>query len=81
MTDATPLIHLSAALADLVAKAAPSVVSVRSYRSQSSGFVWRPGLIVTPDEALSEDGEITVEVPGGDSGPGRPGGRAPPTPR
>jgi S1-C subfamily serine protease len=79
MTDATPLIHLSAALADLVAKAAPSVVSVRSYRSQSSGFVWRPGLIVTPDEALSEDGEITVEVPGGDSGPARPVGRDPTT--
>jgi len=79
MTDATPLIHLSAALADLVAKAAPSVVSVRSYRSQSTGFVWRPGLIVTPDEALSEDGEITVAVPGGDSVSAQLVGRDPAT--
>ena len=71
--------HLSAALADLVAKAAPSVVSVRSYRSQSTGFVWRPGLIVTPDEALSEDGEITVAVPGGDSVSAQLVGRDPAT--
>ena len=68
MTDVNaPPIHLSAALAGLVAKAAPSIVSVRSHRSQSSGFAWRPGLVVTADEALSEEGEFAVTVPGGDS--------------
>ena len=79
MTDYAPVAHLSAALADLVAKAAPSVVSVHSHRSQSTGFVWRPGLVVTADEALSEDGEITVEVPGGISVPARLIGRDPTT--
>jgi S1-C subfamily serine protease len=68
MTDVNaPPIHLSAALAGLVAKAAPSIVSVRSHRSQSSGFAWRPGLVVTADEALSEEGEFAVTVSGGDS--------------
>jgi S1-C subfamily serine protease len=79
MTDSAPLAHLSAALADLVANAAPSVVSVHSHRSQSSGLVWRPGLVVTADEALSEDGKITVVVPGGDSVPARLVGRDPTT--
>ena len=36
--DITRPSHLSAALAGLVAKAAPSIVSVRSHRSQSSGL-------------------------------------------
>ena len=79
MTDYAPVAHLSAALADLVAKATPSVVSVHSHRSQSSGFVWRPGLVVTADEALSEDGEITVEVSGGGSVPAHLAGRDPTT--
>lgn len=80
MTDVNaPPIHLSAALAGLVAKAAPSIVSVRSHRSQSSGFAWRPGLVVTADEALSEEGEFAVTVPGGDSVPAQLVGRDPTT--
>lgn len=76
MTDINAaLVHLSAALAGLVAKAAPSIVSVRSHRSQSSGFAWRPGLVVTADEALSEEGEFAVTVPGGDSAPAQLVGR------
>ena len=80
MTDvnAAP-IHLSAALAGLVAKAAPSIVSVRSHRSQSSGFAWRPGLVVTADEALAEEGEFAVVVPGGNSAPAQLVGRDPTT--
>jgi len=62
----TPLQDLSAAFTGLVAKVAPSIVSVRSHRSRSSGFVWRPGLIVTSDEALSEEGELAVTLLGGD---------------
>jgi S1-C subfamily serine protease len=69
MTEAAPFIpiqDLSAAFTGLVAKVAPGIVSVHSYRSRSSGFVWRPGLIVTADEALSEEGEFTVTLPGGE---------------
>ena len=50
----------SDATARLVAKAAPSVVSVHSHRSRASGFIWRPGLIVTADETLAEEGDISV---------------------
>ncbi len=64
---AVSLQHLSDALADLTARAARSVVSVRAARSRSSGFVWRPGLIVTAEEALAEEGEISVALPDGQS--------------
>jgi S1-C subfamily serine protease len=58
---------LSAALARLVEIAAPSTVAIQFDHSRSSGFFWRPGLIVTADEALSEEGDITVTLPGGDA--------------
>ena len=58
---------LSAAFARLVGIAAPSVVAVKSAHSRSSGFFWRPGLIVTADEALSEEGDATVTLPSGES--------------
>ena len=51
---------LSAALVRLVGAAAPGIVAVKSGHSRSSGFFWRPGLIVTADEALSEEGDFTV---------------------
>ncbi|MCP3447277.1 S1C family serine protease [Bradyrhizobium sp. CCGUVB14] len=60
MTDFTPLTSLSSALADVVARIAPSVVSVHSHRSRSTGFVWKPGLIVTADEALADEGEVQI---------------------
>ena len=63
----TPIQGLSTAFTGLVAKVAPGIVSVHSHRSRSSGFVWRPGLIVTADEALSEEGEFAVTLPGGDT--------------
>lgn len=66
-TTATPLETLSAALSELVARAAPSVIAVHSHRARSSGFVWKSGLIVTADEALAEEGKITVTLPGGES--------------
>src|SRR5262245_27695831 len=62
-----PLSDLSAALASLVAKVTPVVVSVNSHRSRSSGFLWQPGLIVTADEALSEEGEFAVTLSGGET--------------
>ena len=60
------LLNLSTELAAVVAQATPSVVAVLSHRSRSTGFVWRPGLIITADEALAEEGEFAVQPPGGD---------------
>lgn len=65
MTDPTPLSSLSTALADVVARTAPSVVSVHSHRSRATGFVWKPGLIVTADEALADEGEVEIGLPDG----------------
>jgi S1-C subfamily serine protease len=70
---------VSAALEGMVASFAPSLVSVISHRMQATGFVWRPGLIVTSDEGLAEDGEIGVTLPGGESAAARLVGRDPST--
>jgi S1-C subfamily serine protease len=62
----SPLEAWSDALALIVAAIAPSIVTVESAQARSSGFAWRPNLIVTADEALPEDGEVTVVTAGGD---------------
>ncbi len=62
---ASPLLAWSAALADIVAVTAPSLVAVHSNRYRSSGFAWRPDLVVTADEALAEDGEVVVTAQDG----------------
>jgi S1-C subfamily serine protease len=74
-----PLQSVSDALVALAAGAASSVVSVRSHRSRSSGFVWRPGLIVTADEALAEEGEVTVGFAGAEPVAAKIVGRDPTT--
>ncbi len=58
--DPDPLASLSASLSRIAAAAGPSVVSVHSPRALSSGIVWGPGLVVTADEALAEDGRIEI---------------------
>ena len=58
---------LSAAFARLVEIAAPGIVAVKSAHSRSSGFFWRPGLIITADEALSEEDDFTVTLPRGET--------------
>src|SRR5580704_17198023 len=78
-TPAIPLQQLSDALADVVDRAAPSVVSVHSTRSRSSGFVWRPGMIVTADEVLDDEGDIAVVLPGGETAAANLVGRDPTT--
>ncbi|MHB0769763.1 S1C family serine protease [Bradyrhizobium sp. 5.13L] len=65
MTASTPLSSLSSALADVVARTAPSVVSVHSHRSRATGFVWKPGLIITADEALADEGEVKIGLSDG----------------
>jgi S1-C subfamily serine protease len=70
---------ISAALESAVANLAPSLVSVISHRAQSSGFVWRTGLIVTSDEGLAEEGEVRVTLPGGETTAAHVVGRDPST--
>jgi S1-C subfamily serine protease len=73
------LLRLSDSLAALVAGATPHVVAVHSHRARSSGFVWKPGLIVTAEEALADEGEVSVSLPGGETVPARLVGRDPTT--
>src|SRR5262245_33968707 len=61
-----PLVALSDTLSSLVAKTAQSVVAIQSRRTRASGFVWRPNLIVTNEETLADDEEISVVLPGGE---------------
>jgi S1-C subfamily serine protease len=71
MTDPTTDIlgSFSSAVASVVAKAAPAIVSVHSHRARAAGFVWKPGLIVTADEALAEEGEISIKLADGTARP------------
>src|SRR5574340_1493102 len=62
----SPLSALSDAVAAVVGGVARSVASVRSHRLRASGFAWRPGLIVTANESVAEEGEIDVVLPGGE---------------
>jgi S1-C subfamily serine protease len=75
----TQIQDLSTSLTSLVASTAPSVTAIQSHSSRSSGFIWRPGLVVTADEALSEDGEFAVTLSGGDRLPAQLVGRDPTT--
>jgi S1-C subfamily serine protease len=61
MTITSPLAELSASLADLAAATTPSIVEVQSRHSLASGFVWRDGLVITPDETLADEGSIEIE--------------------
>ncbi|MEH2533858.1 S1-C subfamily serine protease [Bradyrhizobium sp. AZCC 1588] len=67
MPDPTAAIlpSLSSALADVVARTKSAIVSVHSHRSRASGFIWKPGLIVTADEALADEGEVSVKLADG----------------
>jgi S1-C subfamily serine protease len=77
MTDPTAAIlsSFSSAVADVVARATPAIVSVHSHRSRASGFVWKSGLAVTADEALAEEGEVSIKLSDGTVRPGTIAGR------
>ena len=60
------LVALSDATAQLVERAAISIVSVRGGgRWRSSGIHWRSGIIVTAEEVLEHDENIELTLPGG----------------
>ena len=68
MTEETKGIALpqfSASLALLVEGVSKSVVEIRSgKRTLASGFVWRPELVITADEALGDCETVTVALDG-----------------
>jgi S1-C subfamily serine protease len=62
----SPLIAFSDHVAGLVERASVSIVAVHGGgRWSSSGIHWRPGVIVTAEEILERDEELTVTLPGG----------------
>ncbi len=66
-TSFTQLQDLSATFVRLVETATAGIVAIQSDHARSSGFVWRPGLIVTADEVLAEEGDFAVTLAGGDT--------------
>lgn len=64
--DPAVLIQLSDQVADTVETIAQSLVTViGGGRRPSTGLIWRPGLVVTAEEALEADDGITVVLPDG----------------
>jgi S1-C subfamily serine protease len=65
-TNADPLTLLSGQLAALVERAATGIVAVHCGRRHSiSGIHWRPGVLVTAEEALDRDEDIALLLPDG----------------
>ena len=73
------LFAFSTELAGLIRDVAPSLVSIQSGRAQSSGFVWRPGLIVAAEDALADEGDFSIVAHDGVSSPAHIVGRDPST--
>lgn len=67
--------EFSDALTGTVATVAPGLFSVHSRKSRSTGFLWRPGLVVTSDEALAEEGDVAVVASDGNERPATVVGR------
>lgn len=76
----TALATLSADIASLAASAGPGIVRVHARKGPpASGIVWRPGLIVTAEEAIETDDAIAVTLPDGTRAEAMLAGRDPST--
>jgi len=75
----SPLLDFSTGLADLVSSVAQSLVSIQSDRARSTGVSWGPGLIVAAENALADEGEISIVAHDGASSPAQLVGRDPST--
>src|SRR5271166_2601320 len=75
----SPLLDLSTGLADLVRSVAQSLVSIQSDRARSTGVSWGSGLIVAAENALADDGEISIVAHDGASSSAQLVGRDPST--
>src|ERR1700749_4485480 len=73
------LLALSTGFVSLIRDVAPSLVSIQSGRSRSTGFSWRPGLIVAAENALADEGEHSILTHDGASSPAQIIGRDPST--
>ncbi|WP_165943464.1 S1C family serine protease [Roseicella aquatilis] len=83
MTDASPpdpLAAFSDRLAALAAEAAGRVVAVHGRDGRArSGLLWAEGLVVTAEEALEHDDDLTLTLPDGEVVPASLAGRDPGT--
>jgi len=80
MSEPTSLATLSADLGRVAATAKASAVRVQARSGPSaSGIVWRPGLIVTAEEAVESDDHIEVTLPDGTTAAATLAGRDPST--
>jgi S1-C subfamily serine protease len=71
---------LSDRIADLLDGIAPRLVAIHGARRRSStGILWRPGLVVTAEEALETDEDILVTRPDATQAPATLVGRDPST--
>ena len=60
-----PLIDFSNHAAHIVERVGESIVAVRGGRASASGIHWRSGVIVTAEEILEQDEDITLTLPDG----------------
>jgi S1-C subfamily serine protease len=74
-----PLVSLSHNLAEIVDRVGKSIVTVNARRIPSSGIHWRSGIIVTSDETIRREDDITVTLPDGRTVPVTFVGRDPTT--
>jgi S1-C subfamily serine protease len=74
------LSSFSAGVADLVENIAQSAVAIEArHRIGSSGFLWKPGFIVTAEHAVRRDEDIAVILPDGNRASAELVGRDPGT--
>ena len=83
MSISSPNISLEAIsdrIADLCDRIAPRLVAIHGPRRRSSsGFIWRPGLVLTAEEALEADEDILITRADGSQVPASLVGRDPST--
>src|SRR4051794_4519372 len=80
MSSTFPLFEqLSTAMADAVSAAAPGVLAIQTRHARASGFIWRPGWVVSSEEGLPEDEEAELVLPGGTTVAAKVAGRDPTT--
>ncbi|VTU40018.1 putative periplasmic serine endoprotease DegP-like precursor [Variovorax sp. PBS-H4] len=75
----SPFDRVSTAMADAVSAVSPAVLAIQTRHARASGFVWRPGWVVSSEEGLPEDEEAELVLPGGATVAAKVAGRDPST--
>ena len=68
-SNSNPLIAFSQNLADIVETVGKSIVAINGQRFRCSGIYWREGIIVTSDENIKRETEVTITLPDGETSP------------